>query len=535
MKTKTIKIISAILSAIICAAALFSCESGAPDPVGASTEKKTEKDTGKETETVAKTVTEAICMTEKYDLNEGGRRFYFSSEGSDSDSGDSENSPWKSLSKLSGVTLRASDRVLLRRGDVFNERLVIRGKGEENAWIFVGAYGDPEKPAPCISLGGGRDDIAILCDDGKDGLGYIWIDGLQIGNSCLGIYFRFDQSTDNRGIRVTDCSFENINCPELMTEALTDVSFLAAEKAGLDNGGGAYEYIWPTAINIGGRPKLPLAAVKINGVCAPSTVVSDIEIERCTFDSCVIGVGANCYSYHYGMGENQFREYTKNWSVQDLYSKNTMTAFNFDACSFGYDGTENSRYGIFENIICDGGMENYTMSFGTTLALLSSCCDLYIKNSRFSGCKNNGRPDGCGFDFERDDHNITLDHCVIDNNEGQGVLVMDTVVYDQVSKTDVHTPNTGCKIINCLFYNNMTNVYNGNYKYDVLVFNRENTDFTVSDNTFCYRETTNGKASVRINKNGPVGAVKKGFTIENNKTYSYKTRSDMPDIETLIR
>ncbi len=531
MKT-AVKAVSSVLAVFIFAAALFSCADFVQNDTATGPTAATEKET--ETNTVT-TETAAEQITEKYDLSEDGRRFYFSSDGSDENIGDSEDSPWKSLSKLSDITLSPADRVLLRRGDVFGERLVIKGKGEENAWIFVGAYGDPEKPAPLISLTGSRDDIAVLCDDRRDGLGYIWIDGLQIENTCLGIYFRFDQSTDNRGIRVTDCSFVNINCPELMEEALTDVGFLAAEKAGLDNGGGAYEYIWPTAINIGGRPKLPLAAVKINGVCAPSTVVSDIEIGNCTFDSCVIGVGANCYSYHYGMGENQFREYTKNWSVKDLYSKNTMTMFNFDACSFGYDGTEDSRYGLFENIICDGGMETYTMSFGTTLALFSSCCDLYIKNSRFSGCKNNGQPDGCGFDFERDDHNITLDHCIIDNNEGQGVLVMDTAVYDQVSKTEVRTPNTDCKIINCIFYNNMKNVYNGNYRYDVLVFNRENENFTVSDNVFYYREATAGKAKVKINRSGPVGAVKTGLTIEKNKLYSYKTESDMPDLGTVIK
>lgn len=477
--------------------------------------------------------------TEKYALSDGGRRFYFSPDGSDKNEGNSENSPWKSLSKLSDVTLKAADRVLLQRGGVWNERLNIKGQGEEDAWIYVGSYGDKEKAPPCICLNGSRDDIAILCDDGNSGLDYIWIDGLAIKNSCLGIYFRYDQSTDNRGIRVTDCVFENINCHDLMTEALTDISFLAAQKAGLDNGGGAYEYIWPAAINIGGRPKLPLASVKINGVCAPSTVVSDIEIENCNFDSCVVAIGANCYNYHYGTGENQFREYTKNWSVKNIYSANTMTVFNFDACTFGYDGTERSRYGIFENIVCDGGMETYSMSAGTTLALFSSCCDLYIKNSRFSGCKNNGYPDGCGFDFERDDHNITLDHCVIDNNEGQGVLVMDTLVYDQVSKTEVHTPNSDCKIINCLFYNNMKNVYNDNYKFDVLVFNKENENFTVSDNAFYYRITTEGKANVRINRassgDRPVGTVKKGFIIENNKMFSYKTETDMPDIETLIK
>lgn len=476
-------------------------------------------------------------QTDKYELSEKGNRYYFSADGSDANSGKDEGSPWKSFSKLDKVKLEPGDRVLLRRGDVFCERLTVRGSGTPDEWIYIGGYGGKTE-MPVIKLNGARDDIAILCDDKSDGLNYIWIDGLQICDSMLGVYFRFDQSKDNRGLRVTNCRFKNINCNELMTEALTDLSYLGAKKAGLDGSGGAYEFIWPTAVNIGGRPKLPLASVEINGVCAPSTVVSDIVVEDCDFDSCVIAIGANCYNYHYGIGENQFRAYTENWRVSNVRAENTMTMFNFDACTFGYDGTEDSEYGIFDNVICDGGMKDHTMSFGTTLALFSSCCDLYIKNSRFGGCRNNGQPDGCGFDFERDDHNITLDHCVIDNNEGQGVLVMDTVMNDQVSKKDVHTPNTNCKIINCLFYNNMTNVYNENYRYDVLVFNSENENFTVSGNTFYYREYTKGGAEVKINRSGskqsPVGAVRRGVTVENNTLYKYEKSEDMPQLSDLL-
>lgn len=497
---------------------------------------ETEKTTEMITTETEEEETEPV-QTDKYELSEKGNRYYFSAGGSDANSGKDEGSPWKSFSMLDKITLGPGDRVLLRRGDTFEERLTVRGKGDADAWIYVGSYGEGAVK-PCISIHGDRNDIAILCDDDRSGLNYIWIDGLDIKNTLLGIYFRYSDSTDNRGVRVTDCGFENINCPELMEEALQDVGFLGEKKGNLDGGGGAYEYIWPTAINIGGRPPLPLAAVEVKGKCAPSTVVSDIEIENCRFDSCVIAIGANCYNYHYGTGINQFREYTKNWRVKNIRTENTMTALNFDACSFGYDGSENSEYGVFENIICGGGMEKYTMSFGTTLALLSCCSDLYIKNSRFSGCRNNGQPDGCGFDFERGDQNITLDHCVIDNNEGQGVLVMETVMFDQVSKTDQHTPNTDCRIINCLFYNNMINVWNENYKYDVTVFNNNNTGFTVSDSVFYFREYTNGGAHIRINrpnsKYNPVGAVRKGFTVENNKMILCKDETELPDINALI-
>ena len=516
---------------------IFLSVSGCSEPVRTpETSAETEQTTANQEKTETEEEETEPVETRKYELSEKGKRYYFAVDGDDINTGDSEEKPWKSLSKLEKITLNPGDRVLLHRGDTFNERLTVRGNGEADAWIYIGGYGEGAKPR--IALNNDKNDIAILCDDNKTGLNYIWIDGLETADSLLGIYFRYTESTDNRGVRVTNCRFDNINCPELMKEALSGVDFLGEKKADLDENGGAYEYIWPTAINIGGRPPLPLASVTIKGVCAPATVVSNITVEDCEFYSTIVAVGANCYNYHYGTGENQFREYTKNWSVRNLYSKNTMTMFNFDACTFGYDGSEKSEYGIFENIICDSGMENYSMSAGTTLALFSSCCDLYVKNSRFSGCKNNGYPDGCGFDFERDDHNITLYNCVIDNNEGQGVLVMETVLYDQVSKTEQHTPSTNCKIINCLFYNNMKNVYGENYKYDVTVFNANNENFTVSDNVFYYREYTGGAAHVKINKANskysPVGTVKKGFIMDNNEMILCKDESELPDINALI-
>jgi hypothetical protein len=84
----------------------------------------------------------------------------------------------------------------------------------------------------------------------------------------------------------------------------------------------------------------------------------------------------------------------------------------------------------------------------------------------------------------------------------------------------------------------MKNVWNENYKYDVTVFNNNNTGFTVSDSVFYFREYTNGGAHIRINrpnsKYNPVGAVRKGFTVENNEMILCKDETELPDINALI-
>ena len=495
---------------------------------------------------------EKMDITKELRLSDEGVAYFVSSTaGDDENDGLSEETAWKSFANLSNTDLRPGDRVLLMRGDVWHERLTVRGNGREDAWIFVGSYGDLKDPKPEISLSNGRNDIALLATDisvgGKSGFGlnYIWIDNIKISNSFLGIYFRYDSSTDNKGVRVTNCSFENINCPDLMEEAMTDAGFLLQTKGDLEdyqggsvvqNAGGGAEYIWPTAINIGGRPPLPLANVTVPGRAEPANAVSEIQLYQNEFDSCVVAVGANCYHYHFGTGPNQCYTYTQNWSVCGMTSENTMTMFNIDSADFGYDGTADSEWGRWSNIQAKGGMEGYTMSFGTTQALFSCCQNLYISNSSFNGSRNNGQADGCGFDFERSVHNFTLDSCVIANNEGQGVLVMQTTMENRVTGEQAFTPNTNNIIKGCLFYNNMTSVFNDHYRYDVTVFNPNNERFLVMDNTFYFRQKTAGGAKVEINqgdgKHRPYGPETEGVQGGRNTMIC---SDDLPQLADVIK
>ena len=493
-------------------------------------------------------------MDPTYDLrlSDEGTAYYISSSlGNDQNDGLSEATPWKSFAHIESIDLKPGDRVLLRRGDIWRERLTIRGSGRKDAWIFVGSYGDTADPKPEISLQNKRDDIALLATDisvgGQNGFGlnYIWIDNLHISHTLLGIYFRYDSSVGNKGVRVTNCAFSDINCPDLMAEAMTDVSFLTSVKGHLEdvqngkvtpNAGGVAEYIWPTAVNIGGRPPKAMANVTVPGIAEPATVVSEIELYRNAFEDCVIAVGANCYNYHYGTGPNQCYTYTKNWRICGLTTKNTMTAVSIDSADLGYDGTPESRWGRWCHIQTKSGMADYTMSFGTTQALFSCCRDLYISHSSFNDCRNNGQADGCGFDFERAVHNFTLDRCIFANNQGQGVLVMQTTMENQVTGEMVNTPNTGNTIQNCLFYNNMNSVHNENYRYDITVFNTDNSDFTVRNNHFYFREKTAGGAEVLINYLNrktltPIGPERAGFATKDNTLVQ---DNSLPPLEEII-
>lgn len=70
--------------------------------------------------------------------------------GNDSFKGTSTGFPWKSLGKLKGITLKAGDKVLLKRGSIFNGVLEISAQGSTSEPVVIGAYGN-NKAKPCIT------------------------------------------------------------------------------------------------------------------------------------------------------------------------------------------------------------------------------------------------------------------------------------------------------------------------------------------------------------------------------------------------
>ena len=84
------------------------------------------------------------CSTNNY------KTYYLdASNGSDTNDGLSENKAWKSLGKVQKVKLQPGDKLLLKRGEVFNGELEISAQGLPDKRITIGAYGDaPAKP--CI-------------------------------------------------------------------------------------------------------------------------------------------------------------------------------------------------------------------------------------------------------------------------------------------------------------------------------------------------------------------------------------------------
>lgn len=117
-----------------------------------------------------------------------GTKYYVSTSGSDSNSGISTSSPWRTVAKVVAFepSLRAGDCVLFQRGGVWSEKLRISGiHGTQTNPITFGNYGSGNLPV----LDGGSTRLYGIIDgaaDGESASSYVTIDGFEVRNATRG-------------------------------------------------------------------------------------------------------------------------------------------------------------------------------------------------------------------------------------------------------------------------------------------------------------------------------------------------------------
>ncbi len=400
--------------------------------------------------------------------------------GNDSNSGISEQDPLKTFNYVNSTVLEAGTKIYLKRGSIWNQRLEIRGSGTESNWITVCAYGS-DNNKPKISLTNHADDIGLLITDldktsgvaKQQPMNYIEIKELEISNTRLGIYYRTVAGTQNTGFRVSNVTFNNINCDPVMIAINTATdknaaisSQLAAVKGNLQtiNGsadGGSNEYVFPTAIFIGGQT---FGNQTVTG--NHTTVLSDFEVYDCQFNEAIAGVMSVFYwPFVSGGGSNIWRQLVNKVKINNCRASgivNGVIAFDGvnGGATVGIGGVmkpDANGWGVIKNIRIEKGssVPGRTWPNGTTGVILNNSQNMLLDSCEFSEILNQGMPDGCGLDFESNNNYITVQNTKFINNDGHSILLMNGGNFGG---------NTNIVIQKNLFAGN---VKSSNYRYEL--------------------------------------------------------------------
>ena len=436
--------------------------------------------------------------------------------GNDLSTGTSEAQAWKTFAKVNATLLLAGTKILLKRGSVWNQRIEIRGAGTIDNWISVGSYGtDAAKPK--ISLTNHRNDIGLLiCDLDKtsgtprsQNISYIEVKDLEISNTRLGIYYRTITGSTNTGFRVSNVTFNNINCDPMMTAINTAPDKNAAISAqlakikgnletinGASNGGG-YEYVFPAAIMIGGST---LTNQRVSGI--HTTVLTEFEVKDCQFNEATTGIISWFYwPFVSGMGADAWRQIVQKVKLSNISSTGIVNGvIAFDGVDGGGVADANgvtqpdaNGWGLIKNVNTTMGSAVPGRSWpnGTTAVIINNSQKFLFDNCEFSNMLNQGNPDGCGFDFESNNNLVTIQNTKFLNNDGHAILLMNGGGYggntNLVIQKNLFAENIKSGVSLFELYLNPTNDQGGIHK-----------NVKVIDNIFFLRKKNINNKSIRL-------------------------------------
>ncbi|MFW5760892.1 MAG: right-handed parallel beta-helix repeat-containing protein, partial [Cyclobacteriaceae bacterium] len=79
-------------------------------------------------------------------------RYFFSNSGDDSNSGNSAESPWKSIEKINEINIEPGTEILLKAGDYFRGKISLKSSGSTGNPIVIKSYGSGNKPVLAGSI-----------------------------------------------------------------------------------------------------------------------------------------------------------------------------------------------------------------------------------------------------------------------------------------------------------------------------------------------------------------------------------------------
>ena len=323
-----------------------------------------------------------------------GKTYYISSSrGNDENDGLSEDTPFKTLTKVSQLELKPGSKLLLRASDVWQRQMLMpKGSGTREKPIVIGTYGTGAKPI--ISPGYSNNTIYGIRI--VNGSGYE-IRGLEIMNCYGGIVFWYENTYNHKYILIEDCYVHQVT--------------------GTTTGWGG-----------GWDQKMPVDLVMASGICingsdayGNSRICEDITIRNTKIDRCDVGI----------QFISRDHDFSGKWNYHGK-DKTTSNSF-YDVKITNCDVTRSYRTGGIciscvskldarDLLVDETGYQGVGMYWGVAGFQVSRVSDSLIENCTFSNTIKGSSPDGQGFDFESDNQNVTVRKCRFLNNDAAGLL-----------------------------------------------------------------------------------------------------------------
>lgn len=293
-----------------------------------------------------------------------------SANGDNANAGTSPDAPWRDFTPVNGRTLGPGERLLLRRGSVFEQELELSAAGRSDAWAEIAPYG--EGPRPVIRGSWHIDDRCVLVRSPD----YLRIRGLLVCFAGKGLVVAYEK-TGHRGLIIEDCIAHHIEgLYRFNSHGIPEWR----DRRGADG-------------DMGLRSSAGIAVV---GAPATDVAIRDCEMFQCSWGFFVRGDGVAV--------DRVF--------CHDNYVFNTSP----------HPAMVGARRSWLRNSIFDAS--GYHAHAGTMGIMLVDCDSLIIRNCHFLNQPDSGSHDEGGIDFEARGIGCLVDACTFRNNAGAAIEVL---------------------------------------------------------------------------------------------------------------
>lgn len=289
--------------------------------------------------------------------------------GDNANAGTSPDAPWKDFTNVTGRVLGPGERLLLRRGSVFNQELNVSARGVQDNWAEIGSYGEGARPI--IRRNWDIDDRCALVRNPD----FLRIRSLVVCHAAKGLIVSYSEP-GHRGLVIEDCIAHHI------------------EGLYRFNAHGIPE--WRDRRGPQGDGVHNSPGIAICGARASDLVLRDCETFQCSSGYFVCGDDAVIDRVY----------------CHDNYVHNTSPhpfVVGVHRC-------------VLRNSIFDAA--GWHASAGTMGIMLGDPQGLILRNCFFRNQPDSGSHDEGGIDFENRGNGCLIDHCTFENNAGAAIEVL---------------------------------------------------------------------------------------------------------------